>query len=502
MLTVNLLGPDGGSDPLADPPPGADDLELDLGLDWIWTAMAAGDPFLRDVARRVTLNSLTSPGDISYRQAVLRDCLASPGNFYALYSLAVAAIEGDRRIWALASRRPAHALRRATQSLDLLVPLLRQLRQLAEEGLSQQSSAGVRALAAALSSDLDDVYLGTLDSCLGGLHRLSEAQTISGRLGPGNQLQELVLRLPSESRRGWAERLGLGERTQYSFQIAPRDDAGMQALSDLVDRGMNSGVDAVAQAADHVLGFFVKLRFEVGYYLACTNLQRALEARGATLCWPEPLSRMEAGFRCRQLVDAGLVLRADAPIVGNDVEAVGRRLLVVTGANSGGKSTFLRSVGVAQLMLQAGMFVAAQEYSAGLASTLQTHFVRGEQAGLDSGRLDSDLARLAETAGRLRPRALLLLNEPLSGTNEAEGSEIGRQVITALLEAEVTVILVSHFFTLATGIPDTGPNRALYLRAERLEDGRRTFRIRPGYPEPSGFGADLLSRFLAALAQG
>jgi DNA mismatch repair ATPase MutS len=188
--------------------------------------------------------------------------------------------------------------------------------------------------------------------------------------------------------------------------------------------------------------------------------------------------------------------------VGNDVEAVGRRLLVVTGANSGGKSTFLRSLGVAQLMLQAGMFVAAQEYSAGLVSTLQTHFVRGEQAGLDSGRLDSDLARLAETAGRLRPRALLLLNEPLSGTNEAEGSEIGRQVITALLEAEVTVILVSHFFTLATGIPDTGPNRALYLRAERLEDGRRTFRIRPGYPEPSGFGADLLSRFLAALAQG
>jgi DNA mismatch repair ATPase MutS len=37
-------------------------------------------------------------------------------------------------------------------------------------------------------------------------------------------------------------------------------------------------------------------------------------------------------------------------------------MLIITGANSGGKSTFLRCVGVAQLMMQGGLFVTAASY--------------------------------------------------------------------------------------------------------------------------------------------
>lgn len=495
MLKAHLLYPDRGLDPAAEPPAGSPELEGDLGLDGIWKAMAQGDPFLLDVARRVTLHSLTSEGLIRHRQGVLRDCLADEKSFEELYSLAVTAIEGDRRIWGLASRRPAHALRRATQSLDLLLPLLRRLRLVVEDGMAALPSSGVRALVSAVRSDLDDAYLAGLDSCLQGLHRLSEAQSISARLGPGNQGSELVLRMPSATRPGWAERLGLGERSQYSFQIAPRDDAGLQALADLVDRGINSGVEAVAQAADHVLDFFSTLRFEVGFYLSCRNLHHALRRAGTSLCWPEPLPPEEPGLRFRALVDAGLALRAPSPVVGNDLDAAGGRLLVVTGANSGGKSTFLRSLGLAQLMLQAGMFVAAESFTAPVTTSLQTHFVRGEEAERDTGRLDADLARLAETVSRLNQGAMLLLNEPLSGTNEREGSEIAKQVISALTEEGVTVVLVTHFFTLATALRGTPSAPVLHLIAERLADGRRTYRIREGDPQPSAFGSDLLARF-------
>jgi DNA mismatch repair ATPase MutS len=60
-------------------------------------------------------------------------------------------------------------------------------------------------------------------------------------------------------------------------------------------------------------------------------------------------------------------------VVPNDLEADGTLLVFITGPNSGGKSTFLRSLGAAQLMMQAGMFVPAERYRASLCDGVFTH---------------------------------------------------------------------------------------------------------------------------------
>jgi len=59
------------------------------------------------------------------------------------------------------------------------------------------------------------------------------------------------------------------------------------------------------------------------------------------------------------LYDPALALVAGGGVVANDLAAAGKELVVITGANQGGKSTFLRSIGLAQLLMQAGMFVPA-----------------------------------------------------------------------------------------------------------------------------------------------
>lgn len=57
------------------------------------------------------------------------------------------------------------------------------------------------------------------------------------------------------------------------------------------------------------------------------------------------------------LRDVGLCPTVSKPVVGNDIDAEAKSLIVITGANEGGKSTILRSLGAAQSMMQAGMFV-------------------------------------------------------------------------------------------------------------------------------------------------
>ena len=94
----------------------------------------------------------------------------------------------------------------------------------------------------------------------------------------------------------------------------------------------------------------------------------------------------------------------------------------------------------------------------------------------------------------LVPGSLVLLNESFASTNEREGSEIARQIVRALLEKNVKVIYVTHLFDLAESLYRKPPGPVLFLRAERLPDGRRPFKLVQGEPLATSFGADVYAR--------
>jgi DNA mismatch repair ATPase MutS len=281
------------------------------------------------------------------------------------------------------------------------------------------------------------------------------------------------------------------------FFVPERDESGMRALSDLTSRGVNSTSSALAQSADHVRSFFEMLRAELGFYLSCLNLRDRLTAKGSPVCFPDPASPVPAGagharLSARGLYDASLALSLDdGQAVGIDLDADGRQLIMITGANQGGKSTFLRSAGQAYLMMQAGMFVPADSFAASISTAVFTHFKREEDVTMEMGKLDEELDRMSVIAGQITPGCLLLCNESFASTNEREGSEIARQVIRALTEAGIRIIFVTHLYDLAERYYAQHDPATLFLRAERQPGGRRTFRLPAGEPLPTSYGEDL-----------
>ncbi|WGR96101.1 hypothetical protein MTX20_26390 [Bradyrhizobium sp. ISRA435] len=207
----------------------------------------------------------------------------------------------------------------------------------------------------------------------------------------------------------------------YTFHLHPRDEAGTQALSELKDQGVNLVANALTQSMDHISSFFQMLRTELAFYVGCLNLHERLEELSVPSCLPEaePLGGQILSFS--HLYDVGLALSMNGRPVGNDLLATGAQLIVITGANTGGKSTFLRSLGLAQLMLQAGMFVGASAFCAEVRNGVFTHFKREEDAAMESGKLDEELSRMNELVEHLRPGSMLLLNESFATTNEREG---------------------------------------------------------------------------------
>ncbi len=205
--------------------------------------------------------------------------------------------------------------------------------------------------------------------------------------------------------------------------------------------------------------------------------------------------------------------------VGNTCCIEGRQLLVVTGANQGGKSTFLRSIGIAQIMMQCGLPVAAESFASGIYPSFFTHFTRREDSAMNSGRLNEELKRMSQIVDRLEGDSMVLLNESFASTTEKEGSLIAYDVIRALTEAGVEVLTVTHLLTFAQRLyaecsgtagfrrvegEEAGtesaepPFRVEFFCAQRLEDGRRTFKMVQHAPELTSFGLDLYDKIIPA----
>jgi DNA mismatch repair ATPase MutS len=475
-----------------EPLPNEEALTQDLELTTLFDALAGDDEFLFNVARTAVLSSLTDPEAIVYRQRVLADCLEQPSVVIDLYNLAVEAILAQKRIWRSFLSSPDSVLNWSVQGLELFVSALRRLRSVADEHAGSFRSEGFARFFAMLASELDDQYLATVEGHLKEL-KFRRGVLISAELGKGNKGIHYLLRR-SPQQKGWMQRFSMANRSGYSFQIADRDDNGFRALSELRGRGINQVANAAAQSADHILSFFSMLRAELGFYVGCLSLREKLASKGEPTCFPVPVTPGIPTLSARGLYDVCLTLSVEPRVVGNDLDADNRRLVMITGANQGGKSTFLRSVGLAQLMMQCGMFVPAESFRANVSAGVFTHYKREEDPSMKSGKLDEELSRMSDIAGKLRPTCILLCNESFAATNEREGSEIARQVIRALVEADVKVFFVTHLFDLAHGFHREVTPTSLFLRAERQADGRRTFRLVEGEPLPTSHGEDSFRR--------
>lgn len=469
-------------------------LVQDLELDTLFQAMALGDDFLLEVAQKAVLYSLSDLDAICYRQDILQDCLRNAAVIREIYHIPIEAIENKKKHWrGIFGASPSGILSGAVDLLEMFMSLLKKLKHIADDHAGQFQSEGFTRFFTMIQEELDDDYFATVQEHLQEL-KFKDGVLLNAALGKGNEGADYVLRKPNDDGRGWLERL-LGPKPQtYSFRLHPRDDAGSRALSDLKDRGLNLVANAVAQSADHIDSFLHMLRIELAFYIGCLNLSEQLSQMGTPIAFPTPAAAGERRHTFQGLYDVCLALTMKHKVVSNDMTADQKEVVIITGANQGGKSTFLRSIGLAQLMMQCGMFVPAESFCANVCDGLFSHFKREEDVTMESGKLDEELGRMSDIVDKVTPNSLLLFNESFAATNEREGSEIARQVVGALLEKGIKVFFVTHLYEFARGFYDQGMADALFLRAERKADGVRTFKLIEGEPLQTSYGADLYER--------
>ncbi len=484
-MKVHLMLPQGAEAPRNLLVLAKDALKADLELNTILDNISKGDKFIRNSCQSALFAPLQDRKLLDYRHEVLADAVAHPDVIRALYDLC---LEAEKRrkstVHWMTNYYLSSTYSGAIQYLINFTETLQKLRQQADANLSGFRSVGFRDLFTTLREELPDSYLEKVRSQLTELSN-QDGYLVSARLGGHLQGVDYVLH------RREKKLLNLDFAKAQTYKLTDKDMAA-EDISARQDRAINEVTNALAQSAEHLSSFFDALRTELGFYVGCLNFMDLMKGYGMPTCIPTLTEAAGDSRSWSQMYDIALVFVKKSAVNGNELRTDHKMLYLITGANQGGKSTFLRSLGQAQLMAQSGMPVAAAEFTAPLRGSLYTHFKKEEDRYMKSGKLDEELERMSRIANNIRPGDMLFLNEAFAATNEREGSEIARQVTEALIRNRVEVFSVSHLHAYATAFK--GREEVQYLRAERLDDGRRTFHILPGEPLETAFGEDLYKK--------
>lgn len=481
------------------------------------------DPYLAETMRRVMMVPLQSREEIEYRQEILQDCLTREAFTCELYDVATRMMAqwdklGRRTADKTGSRSPSAILMEDIQLIRLFADTLSSVKKLFEEHRERFSSRGLLSFYERLCEEfseeveqslyqiLEDVsfYVGG-DEEEKGQNRVRRPKIVL-ECGIGEGLKFSSVRLEqvtAEAKKFYNPNGAIAKLQEYRNKFVP-DSVQLQKNTELRDQAYKleyQVVRYVVSCCNPFVAsfgpFFEQLRLQAAFYRGAVNLKQHMLRFGLGWCLPVTGDRKDLRFR--ELKELVMCMEQRVNAVGNTCGIDDRLLLIVTGANQGGKSTFLRSIGVAQVLMQSGLMVAAESYESGIFPRLFTHFTRREDSAMNSGRLDDELRRMNQIVEQIAERggdgSLVLLNESFATTTEKEGSVIAYDIIRALTEAGVKVLTVTHLLSFAQRVYDENGNRSgtevEFLCAERLENGTRTFRMIQHAPEMTSFGLDL-----------
>lgn len=300
---------------------------------------------------------------------------------------------------------------------------------------------------------------------------------------------------------GWFRHMGIEEELPTNKARRRLDTQCLEAYANIYRTYFHHAGEIYRKYRDSLMGEEYRMgdilyyNDEIAFIIDTNRYLDKFKKLGYPLCYPKPCEKRQ--IEAEGLIDAALVYRELTvdEIVPNDVrmyrERDGEKLnfYILSGANGGGKTTYLRAVGGAVLMFLLGLPITAKRAEIYPFRYLFTHFPSNETFK-NSGRFADEEKRAGEIRERAGADTVALFNETYSGTDEKKSEDYSIRLATEMYEKGVFGLYVTHIHSLTNGeIP------VLAAQIDETDENRRTYKIRRVSRTSSSYAYDILKKY-------
>ena len=201
---------------------------------------------------------------------------------------------------------------------------------------------------------------------------------------------------------------------------------------------------------DQTIGIFDR---EIQFYVAYLEFMKAFKPAGLQFCYPQ-LANPDKDIFSHEGYDLALAIKClheGSPIVTNDFYLTdNERIIVVSGPNQGGKTTFARTFGQLHYLASLGCPVPGREARLFIGDRIFTHFEKQEDINNLSGKLQNDLQRMVAVMAQATPDSIVILNEIFTSTTLEDAIFLSKEFLEKIIELDLLCVCVTFIDELST----------------------------------------------------